>query len=53
MLLTFVIHSHPGAKVTPDNKWGSQKHVKPDRQDTQTRLPFNESLGKGIFKAIG
>jgi hypothetical protein len=52
VLLTFVIHSHPGAKVTIDNKFGSDKHVKPSRADTETRLPFNNSLGKGIFKAI-
>lgn len=51
--VTFVIHSHPGAQVSTNNPYGSKKHVKPTRWDTQTRLPFNESLGKMIYKGLG
>lgn len=47
-----MIHRHPGAKVSIENLMGSQKHVKPTRWSTE-RLPFNQSLGKAIYQALG
>lgn len=53
VLVSFVIHKHPGATVSTHNPYGSKKHLKPNRHSKTERLPYNVSLGKAIHRALG